>query len=113
MRFVTRIMMELSLFLLPILGIFVGFLVTFIGGGGGAIYIPLLMFGLGFTFKEAVPISLATMIFTSFFNAVTSFYLKASHAMKISGVFFSRRISLAFFGHDMDKHRSIEMLNIF
>lgn len=66
-------MIDLSLLLLPILGVFVGFLVTFIGGGGGAIYIPLLMFGLGFTFKEAVPISLATMIFTSLFGSISHY----------------------------------------
>ena len=62
-----------ALFLLPFLGIFVGFLVTFIGGGGGAIYIPLLVFGFGMTMKQAVPLSLATMIFTSFFGSISHY----------------------------------------
>lgn len=65
--------MDISQLLLPILGVFVGFLVTFIGGGGGAIYIPLLVFGFGLTLKEAVPISLATMIFTSFFGSISHY----------------------------------------
>ncbi len=63
----------MPILLLPILGIFVGALVTFIGGGGGAIYIPLLVFVFGLTFKEAIPISLATMIFTSFFGSISHY----------------------------------------
>ena len=65
--------MEDYLFLLPCIGFLVGILVTFIGGGGGAIYIPLLMFGFGLTLKEAVPISLGTMIFTSFFGSISHY----------------------------------------
>ncbi|MEA2030336.1 MAG: sulfite exporter TauE/SafE family protein [candidate division Zixibacteria bacterium] len=65
--------MELSMFLLPILGIFVGVMVTFIGGGGGAVYIPLLMFFLGCTLREAVPISLATMVITSFVGSISHY----------------------------------------
>jgi uncharacterized membrane protein YfcA len=63
----------MPLYLLPVLGVFVGAFVTFIGGGGGAIYIPLLVFLLGLTFKEAVPVSLATMIFTSFFGSISHY----------------------------------------
>ena len=63
----------MPLYVLPVIGIFVGAFVTFIGGGGGAIYIPLLVFLCGLSFKEAVPVSLATMIFTSFFGSISHY----------------------------------------
>lgn len=65
--------MDWMIYLLPIIGFFTGFLVTFMGGGGGAVYIPLLVLVFGLHFKDAVPISLATMIFTSFSGSISHY----------------------------------------
>jgi len=64
---------------LVVVGIFIGLMVTLIGGGGGALKIPILVFGFGLTLKQSAPISLISMIFTSFFGSVSHIRHKNVH----------------------------------
>lgn len=55
--------------LLVIVGLTVSVFTSMIGGMGGPVYIPLLIFGFDFSIHTAIPLSLATMIPTAMFGS--------------------------------------------
>lgn len=59
----------LTLGLLVLVGLFVSAFTSMIGGMGGPVYIPLLIFGFDFSIHTAIPLSLATMIPTAAFGS--------------------------------------------
>jgi hypothetical protein len=57
-------MLSTTLILLPFIGFIIGLLVSTLGGGGGGLYVPILIF-LGVTPQVAVATSLATVLPTT------------------------------------------------
>ena len=55
-----------------LIGIFIGFLAGFFGIGGGTILIPILIF-IGFSFKEAIGISVTQMMLSSIFGSYLNY----------------------------------------
>ncbi len=55
-----------------VVGIFVGFASGFFGIGGGTILVPILLF-LGFSFKEAVGISITQMMLSSLYGSYLNY----------------------------------------
>ena len=51
------------------LGLFVGFLSGFLGIGGGAVAVPILVF-LGFDVKYAIGVSVLQMVFSSVYGSL-------------------------------------------
>jgi uncharacterized membrane protein YfcA len=58
-----------TIVLLVIVGLAVSIFTSMIGGMGGPVYIPLLIFGFDFDIHTAIPLSLATMIPTAAFGS--------------------------------------------
>lgn len=65
--------MDLGLLTLPAVGLCIGLLVTLLGGGGGVLYLPVLVVGFGVPYKVAVPTSIATVVPTTLFGSVGHF----------------------------------------
>ncbi|SEO21084.1 hypothetical protein SAMN05216388_1009133 [Halorientalis persicus] len=65
--------MDVGLMALPVVGFLIGALVTLFGGGGGAVYLPVLIVGFGVPYKVAVPTSIATIIPTTLFGSIGHF----------------------------------------
>ena len=61
-------MMSRTRLLVPAIGLGAGAASSFLGIGGGAIIVPLLMIALGLPFKEAVGTSLAAVVLISTAN---------------------------------------------
>ena len=57
-----------SYFLLPLVGIFAGFVAALFGVGGGTVFVPFLNIFFGFSMHNAVATSLASIIGTSLFG---------------------------------------------
>lgn len=53
------------------LAVVIGILLGMLGGGGSIMTIPVLVYGLGFSMKEAVPMSLVVVGVTSLFGAAS------------------------------------------
>jgi uncharacterized membrane protein YfcA len=58
-------MFDIYLIFLPLVGFLIGLLVTTLGGGGGALYVPVLTLLFGVTPQVAVATSLATVLPTT------------------------------------------------
>jgi len=56
-----------------IFGLFVGMILGLLGSGGAIISIPILIYGLGFSIKEAVPISLMAISSSSIVGSTIAF----------------------------------------
>jgi len=56
-----------------IFGLFVGMILGLLGSGGAIISIPILIYGLGFSIKEAVPISLMAISLSSIIGSSIAF----------------------------------------
>ena len=53
------------------LAVVIGILLGMLGGGGSIMTIPVLVYGLSFSMKEAVPMSLVVVGVTSLFGAAS------------------------------------------
>ena len=51
---------------------FAGIISSFFGIGGGIIFVPLMVVGLGMTMKRAAPTSQLVLLFSSFFRSISS-----------------------------------------
>jgi uncharacterized protein len=58
-------MLDINLFLLPVLGFLIGILVSVLGGGGGGLYAPILILLFGIPTQTAVATSLASVLPTT------------------------------------------------
>ena len=65
--------MHLSIYLLPIAGIVIGFLVSLMGGGGGIFYVGMLTGLFTIPMDQAVSVSLATIIPTTLAASVSHY----------------------------------------
>lgn len=65
----------MEIFILTLLGIFVGFISGFFGIGGGLIIVPAMLF-LGYDMKAAIGISIMQMMFTSLFGSFLNYKKK-------------------------------------
>ena len=72
------------LFLIPFLGIFVGFISGFFGIGGGTIVVPIMM-AMGYDIKEAVGISVLQMLFSAIFGSYLNY--KAGKLQLNNGIY--------------------------
>jgi uncharacterized membrane protein YfcA len=63
-------MIDINLILLPFVGFLIGLLVTTLGGGGGALYVPVLTLFFGIAPQVAVATSLATVLPTTAVGAL-------------------------------------------
>lgn len=66
-------MIDVNLFLLPLFGFLIGLLVSMFGGGGGGLYVPVLILIFGITPQVAVATSLASVLPTSVVSAASHF----------------------------------------
>lgn len=66
-------MMDINLILLPLFGFLIGLLVSMFGGGGGGLYVPVLILIFGVTPQVAVATSLASVLPTSVVSAASHF----------------------------------------
>jgi len=66
-------MIDIHLFLLPLFGFLIGLLVSMFGGGGGGLYVPVLILIFGVTPQVAVATSLASVLPTSAVSTVSHF----------------------------------------
>ena len=69
-----------------IIGIFVGFASGFFGIGGGTVLVPILLF-LGFSFKEAIGISVTQMMLSSMYGSYLNYkkgLLKIKNGLSLS-----------------------------
>lgn len=78
--------MHLSIYLLPLLGLFIGLLVSIIGGGGGIFYVGLLTSLFSIPMNEAVSVSLATIIPTTLASTI-SHYKEGNVVIKTGLIF--------------------------
>ncbi len=62
-------MTPVDFIILSVLGLFIGFLSSFFGIGGGAFLVPALVYAAGLGWPEAIGLSLAQMVPTSAFGA--------------------------------------------
>ncbi len=68
-----------SRLLVPAIGLGAGAASSFLGIGGGAIIVPLLMISLGLPFKEAVGTSLAAVLIISTVGVISTLAVDASN----------------------------------
>jgi len=66
-------MIDINLILLPVFGFLIGLLVSMFGGGGGGLYVPVLILIFGITPQVAVATSLASVLPTSVVSAAGHF----------------------------------------
>ena len=66
-------MIDISLILLPLFGFLIGLLVSMFGGGGGGLYVPVLILIFGVTPQVAVATSLASVLPTSIVSSLSHF----------------------------------------
>jgi uncharacterized protein len=66
-------MLDINLFLLPLLGFIIGMLVSILGGGGGGLYAPLLILLFGIPTQTAVATSLASVLPTAAAGALSHY----------------------------------------
>lgn len=74
--------MHLSIYLLPIAGLIIGLLISFIGGGGGIFYVGMMTGLFAIPMDQAVSISLATIIPTTL-AAFISHYKAGNVKLKV------------------------------
>jgi len=65
--------MHLSIYLLPIAGLIIGLLISFMGGGGGIFYVGMLTGLFAIPMDQAVSISLATIIPTTLAASISHY----------------------------------------
>lgn len=65
--------MHLQIYLLPLAGLIIGLLISLMGGGGGIFYVSILTELFSISMNQAVPISLATIIPTTFAAAISHY----------------------------------------
>ncbi|UTB32479.1 MAG: sulfite exporter TauE/SafE family protein [Methanobacterium sp. ERen5] len=66
-------MIDINLVLLPLFGFLIGILVSMFGGGGGGLYVPVLILIFGVTPQVAVATSLASVLPTSVVSSISHF----------------------------------------
>ena len=66
-------MLDVNLFLLPLLGFIIGLFVSILGGGGGGLYAPLLILLFGIPTQTAVATSLASVLPTAVAGAFSHY----------------------------------------
>jgi len=66
-------MIDLNLVLLPLFGLLIGLLVSMFGGGGGGLYVPVLILIFGVTPQVAIATSLASVLPTSVVSSISHF----------------------------------------
>src|SRR2546428_14029628 len=72
-------MMSRCRLLVPAIGLGAGAATSFLGIGGGAIIVPLLMIAVGLPFKEAVGTSLAAVLVISTVGVISTLAVDASN----------------------------------
>lgn len=83
--------------LAPVFGAVVGVLLGLLGGGGSILAVPLLVYGLGFTLEEAVPVSLIVVGSAAAVGALPK--LRAGQVQwRLAGVFAAAGAPGAFVG---------------
>ena len=66
-------MFDINLILLPLFGFIIGLLVSTLGGGGGGLYVPVLILIFGVTPQVAVATSLASVLPTTAVGAFSHY----------------------------------------
>ena len=85
--------------LVPAIGLGAGAASSFLGIGGGAIIVPLLMIALGLPFKEAVGTSLAAVVLISTVGVVSTLAVDASNvAWTVAAVLTAGTLSGSWIG---------------
>src|SRR5881409_919332 len=92
-------MMSRTRLLVPAIGLGAGAASSFLGIGGGAIIVPLLMIALGLPFKEAVGTSLAAVVLISTVGVVSTLAVDASNvAWTVAAVLTAGTLSGSWIG---------------
>ncbi|MFB6205858.1 MAG: sulfite exporter TauE/SafE family protein [Haloglomus sp.] len=86
-----------DLWLLPILGLFIGATVTLLGGGGGVFYFLTLVTLVGLPYRVAVPTSLATVVLTTAFGSY-GHYREGNVAVRIGALVVSGAVVGTYLG---------------
>src|SRR6266571_2916741 len=85
-------MMSRCRLLVPAIGLGAGAATSFLGIGGGAIIVPLLMIAVGLPFKQAVGTSLAAVLVISTVGVISPLAVDASNvAWMVAAVLAARR----------------------
>lgn len=66
-------MIDVNLMFLPLFGLLIGLLVSMFGGGGGGLYVPVLILIFGITPQVAIATSLASVLPTSVVSSISHF----------------------------------------
>ena len=98
-----------SRLLVPAIGLGAGAATSFLGIGGGAIIVPLLMIAVGLPFKEAVGTSLAAVLVISTVGVISTLAVDASNvAWMVAAVLTAGTLTGSLIGGRVLARKSIE-----
>lgn len=85
------------------LGALIGVLLGLLGGGGSILAVPALVYGMGFDFEQAIPISLIVVAAASAVGAVPKI-LAGQVRWRMAGIFATAGIPAAIAGSAISRH---------